>query len=522
MPLSGPALAEDDWVAPHRALERGLSRDPDGLAFGSLLTERSWRDLEGAATRYARNLLALGLKPGDRVASLMPNRVALLIHYLGCLKARLCATPLNYRYMAPEIDHALEVSGAAILLAHAERAADLAQSKLADRLPLGRITYAAEDDGNIHFGKLLTEPPAIALPDPDPEDPAFILFTSGSTGNPKDVTHTHRSFGHILSSTATAYRLTPEDRFMPASSASHIGGIGFSFAAWGAGVPVISARTFTGGELLPLLRRFRPSVLTMLPAALFTLERDHDARREDFASLRVVLSGGDKVSQALEDEFVQLTGKPVHETYGMTEIGFTTCQPVDAAPRMGSVGVPGPGYGLSVRDDQGRELPNGEDGRLWVRSPANMIGYWNRPDATAETIVDGWLDTGDVMRLDDQGYLWFAGRKKQIIVHDGSNICPQEVEEAVLTHPAVESCGVVGIRDLVHGENVRAYVSLKPGLSDPSHQEIIRQARRLVGYKAPEEIVVLPEMPMNATGKVDRVALKAMAAAQDHPADRAA
>ncbi|HKY94286.1 MAG TPA: AMP-binding protein, partial [Kiloniellales bacterium] len=142
MPQHGPVLAEDAYVPPHRILQRGLERDPDGMAFGSLLTTKSWRNLDEASTRYARNLLALGLKPGDRVASLMPNRVALLVHYLGCLKARLVATPLNYRYMAPEIDHALEVSGASILLSHVERAEDLAKSKLAGKLPLGRISYA--------------------------------------------------------------------------------------------------------------------------------------------------------------------------------------------------------------------------------------------------------------------------------------------------------------------------------------------------------------------------------------------
>ncbi len=154
------------------------------------------------------------------------------------------------------------------------------------------------------------------------------------------------------------------------------------------------------------------------------------------------------------------------------------------------------------------------DGRLWIRFPGNMVGYWNNPEATAETIVDGWLDTGDVMSADEDGYLWFHGRKKQIIIHDGSNICPQEVEGALLEHAAVESAGVVGIHHLVHGENVRAYITLKEGVQRPTSQELIRFARARVGYKAPEEIVVLEDMPLNATGKVDRVTLKHMAEEQ--------
>ena len=130
-------------------------------------------------------------------------------------------------------------------------------------------------------------------------------------------------------------------------------------------------------------------------------------------------------------------------------------------------------------------MPIGTEGRLWIKSPCNMIGYWNQPDATAETIQAGWLDTGDVMMADEDGYLWFRGRKKQIIVHDGSNICPQEVEEALLEHRAVDSAGVIGIHDMVHGENVRAYISLKEGAPRPTSQELIRFARARSATRRP-------------------------------------
>jgi acyl-CoA synthetase (AMP-forming)/AMP-acid ligase II len=151
------------------------------------------------------------------------------------------------------------------------------------------------------------------------------------------------------------------------------------------------------------------------------------------------------------------------------------------------------------------------EGRMWIKAPSNMIGYWNRPDATAETIVDGWLDTGDVVSIDADGYVWFRGRKKQIIIHDGSNICPQEVEESLLENAAVESAGVIGVHDLVHGENVRAYITWRPNAPRPTMAELIQFSRARVGYKAPDEIIALDEMPLNATGKVDRAALKRMA-----------
>jgi acyl-coenzyme A synthetase/AMP-(fatty) acid ligase len=145
-----------------------------------------------------------------------------------------------------------------------------------------------------------------------------------------------------------------------------------------------------------------------------------------------------------------------------------------------------------------------------------MAGYWDHPDATQAVMRDGWFDTGDVMRMDAEGYLKFRGRKKQIIVHDGSNIAPQEVEDALLDHPAVDSAGVVGVHDLLHGENVRAYITLRPGAAPPSTQELIRFARERIGYKAPEEIAVLDAMPLNPTGKVDRLKLKQMAEDQAH------
>jgi acyl-coenzyme A synthetase/AMP-(fatty) acid ligase len=278
-----------------------------------------------------------------------------------------------------------------------------------------------------------------------------------------------------------------------------------------AGGRVVVPRSFDGDEILPLLRSERPTKIWMLPSALHALTRDHGARRADFASVNACFSGGDKVSGALESEFTERAGIVIDEDYGLTEIGIPTVNP-PRAPKIGSVGRLAPGYQASVRDDDGRELSTGAEGRLWIRFPGTMVGYWNDPEATAETIVDGWLDTGDAMSVDEEGYLWFRGRKKQIIVHDGSNICPQEVEAALLEHDAVASAGVVGVQSRLHGENVRAYVVLDGGVAPPRMQDLIRFARARVGYKAPEEIVVLDEMPLNATGKIDRVALKRIAA----------
>ncbi len=317
----------------------------------------------------------------------------------------------------------------------------------------------------------------------------------------------------MLASTAAAFELTPDDIFLPGCSASHIGASLFSLAALGVGSRVDIARTFDGDEVLSLLRGTRPTLLCMLPAGLFGVVRDHNATRDDFRSIRMCMAGGDKVSAELDREFADLAGFEIEETYGMSEIGLTTSNPPSGINKVGSIGPLCPGFVASIRDDDGVEVATGTEGRMWIKSPSNMVGYWNRPDATAETIVDGWLDTGDVVSADEDGYLWFRGRKKQIIIHDGSNICPQEVEESLAEHPAVAEAGVIGIHDTVHGENVRAYVELKSGIAKPTAAELIQFSRARVGYKAPSEIVFLDKMPINATGKVDRVALKKLAEA---------
>jgi acyl-coenzyme A synthetase/AMP-(fatty) acid ligase len=317
----------------------------------------------------------------------------------------------------------------------------------------------------------------------------------------------------MVASAVAGLGITPDDVFMPATSASHIAASSLSFAGLAAGARMAFARSFGPDELLPLLRKARPSLLCMLPAPLFSLVRDHGAAHDDFTSLRRCISGGDKISAELEQEYTALTGHAIEEVYGMTETGTATYNPSGPANRLGSIGQMAPGFTGSIRDDAGAEVAAGTTGQLWIKSPSDMIGYWNRPDATAETIVDGWLDTGDLMSADEQNYLWFRGRKKQIIIHDGSNICPQEVEESLLEHPAVASAGVIGVHDLVHGENVRAYITLRDGAKPTTAAELIQFSKARVGYKAPDEIIVLDEMPLNAVGKVDRVALKAFAEA---------
>jgi acyl-coenzyme A synthetase/AMP-(fatty) acid ligase len=460
----------------------------------------------------------------------MPNRVDLVVHYLACFRAGLIATPLNYRYTAREIDHALEVSGARVLLAHVERAEDVAASELAAALELGTIAYrdaeplatgneepSGVDGGWRHdFAALLRSEP-LAHTQHDPEAPAVIFFTSGSTGPAKGVTHSRQALRWMIAAAAAAFELDASDVVLPGSSMSHIGSFLWALSTLSVGGKVVVARSTDAHELLPLLREQQPTVLAMIPAALSALVHDHDLRPRDFSSLRMCRAGADKVSTELLTEFAAAAGFPIVEGYGMTEVGLATLNPPSGEIRQGSIGRPVHGFTIALRDEQGASIEPGDVGKIWIRSRTRMLGYWQAPSATEEVVINDWLDSGDLARADEDGYLWFFGRKKQVIVHDGSNISPYEVEGALVEHPAVSLAGAVGIHDEVHGENVRAYVTLHDGVEPPSRADLIVFCRERIGYKAPEEIVFLDEMPLNPTGKIDRAGLKRMAEDHLHP-----
>jgi long-chain acyl-CoA synthetase len=521
MQLQGPALASP--AAPlNQLLRHGLDRDPDAIVMVSIVRSMTWRELEDESSALAGGYRRLGLREGDRIASLMPNRIDLVVHYLACFKAGLVATPLNYRYTYREIDHALKVSGADALLAHVERDEDVATSAHALDLRCGVIAY--RDETGEHpvswphsFAALLESEPVALDPSPDPSIPAVIFFTSGSTGPAKGVTHTRESLRWMIASAVSAFELSDADEFLPGSSMSHLGSFLWTFSMLSVGGRVVVARTTDAHELLPLLRDNRPTVLAMIPAALIALVRDHGLQPTDFASLRVCRAGSDKVSTELLTEFAAAAGFSISEGYGMTEVGLATLNPPSGVNKQGSIGPPISGFEIALRDDQGNPIEPGSVGRIFIRARSQMAGYWNAEAATNEVVCGEWLDSGDLAHADEDGYLWFFGRKKQIIVHDGSNISPFEVEGALLEHPAVGLAGVVGVHDAVHGETIRAYATLRDGAVRPSSADLIVFCRDRIGYKAPEEIIFLDEMPLNPTGKIDRVGLKHMAEDHLHP-----
>ena len=508
MAVSGQVLAEAFDLS--SLLETGLGAEPEAAALWDLHRSISWIELDRASEALALHYRQIGLRPGDPIASLMPNSFELMIHYLAGLRCGLVLTPLNYRYTVCDINDALELSGAKALLHHDERSAEISTSEASRLCELGLIT--ATDQGFTH--QLDDSAGSLPWSKQDPDQPCILFLTSGSTGRPKGVTHTWSSMGWLLASLQQSCGFARGEGFLAGSSLSHIAAFILAMGALGRGTTVLVPNTLTGSSLDVLLRNHHPQVIWSVPTILFSLVRDLGLQREDFSAVRLCICGGDKVNHELQLEFKNASGLQIDEMWGMSEVGCATLSPRDAENRIGSVGKLAPGYEASIRDLNGQELVNGQEGLLWIRSKANTVGYWDNPTATAETTQDGWLNTGDVMRFDDDEYLWFCGRRKQIIVHDGSNICPQEVEESLMDHPTVDQACVVGVDDVLHGQNVQAFVVFKDEAPPVTPADLIAFARERVGYKAPDVVRLLPSMPLNSVGKVDRVAMTAMANAQ--------
>jgi long-chain acyl-CoA synthetase len=276
------------------------------------------------------------------------------------------------------------------------------------------------------------------------------------------------------------------------------------------GATVVLLPTFDPAYCLNVIERRRCSFLVLLPAMLRFVVEEQDSRPRDVGCVRLCLAGGDSVPVTLQEGFRTLFGVPVRELFGMTESAPITCIQ-ECALRNGSVGPALEIVDTRVADTTGTALGDNQVGELQVQSPGNFVGYWNDAAATAATFVDGWLRTGDLVRRDADGFFWFEGRLKQIIVRGGSNISPQEVEEVLYQHPAVLEAGVVGVLDPIYGEKVIAFVALRDGVAVDERELRDFVRTRIAEYKTPEQIIFLADLPKGLTGKVERRALKELA-----------
>jgi long-chain acyl-CoA synthetase len=458
----------------------------------------TYEELDRESLGLARRLLAEGLKPGDRVGVHWGNSVETVKLLLACFHAGLVALPVNLRLKAAEVAYIMRHSGAAMWFSQPELAA-VAQAARAETP--GALEVRSELPAGIDAGE---------LPVFDATQIGAVMYTSGTTARPKGVTHTHESLvatGKLMQGLG----LDGDQTVLVMVTLMHASGMNCLLVpALTQGCTLVLMPAFDAASVLDTIERERCTYVIGLPAMLQFVVEEQAKQPRDLSSARVGLGGGDTVPLKLKERFAGLFGIPLGEVYGMTESVPATCNLGDAA-RPGSVGQPVDGVRMRVLDLAGNELPDGETGEVAIHSPANFVGYWNDEHNTAATLVDGWVLTGDLGRRDADGYYWFDGRKKEIIVRCGSNISPQEVEEALYQHPAVLEAGVIGMPHEVYGEQVVACVALREGKM-AGEEELRAFARsRIADYKAPERIVFLPELPKGPTGKVQRRALKEQA-----------
>ncbi|MFF0492115.1 class I adenylate-forming enzyme family protein [Nocardia sp. NPDC004068] len=429
-----------------------------------------------------------GVRAGDVVAVVLPNRVELVVALFAAWRLGAAVTPVNPGLVGDEIRYQIADSGATVVVGE----------------PGGTgVTLDVADLARP------TEPVAAAPAD----GPALIIYTSGTTGRPKGVVLEHANLTAMCAMIIEALGLDETDHSLLVLPLFHVNGIVVSvLSPLLAGGRTTIAAKFSATTFLAAVERIRPTYFSAVPAIYAMLVAQPETRRPDLSSLRRVICGAAPMPAELIRRFEDRFGVPIVEGYGLSEgTCASTLNPVAGPRKPGTVGPPLPGQTVAIMDPDGNLLGAGESGEVVVRGPNVMRGYLGNPEATARTIVDGWLHTGDVGRFDEDGYLILVDRIKDMIIRGGENLYPKEIENALYRHPAVHEAAVVGVPDPVLGEVPVAHVVIAPE-AVVTEDELIRHCREVLApFKVPAAIVRTAELPRNPVGKIDKKRLRALA-----------
>lgn len=458
--------------------------------------------------RVAQSLVAGGLAPGDRVAVLALNGTDFFDAYAGVTRAGGVAVPLGTRLGVGEVVFVLEHSEAR-WLAHDAAGRDTARAA-ADAVPGLRL---------LDLGALPAAPPApVVLPRPVPDDVAAIFYTSGSTADPKGVTLTHANVLACVRACAAAFRVDADDVAYGVLPLYHTSVHFIPLPTLLRGGTVVLEEGFSAASAFAAMERHGVTLLPTVTSIAVLMAKHHRSaeHRPDLSALRKILLGGGGVPTSLVEAWQEIApGAAPVNCYGMTEMApaISVMDPSEVPLRPGSVGLPYPGNEIRIEAADGGDAPTGEVGEILVRGPSRMVGYWRNEEATAAVLRDGWLATGDLGRLDDDGYLTIVGRAKWMLKRGGENVFPDEVEAVLIRHDAVNEVMVVGVPDEVMGERVAAVVALRPGADLDAAALRAWSLERLAAFKVPDLYVLQPdELPKNAVGKIDAARLKRDAA----------
>ncbi len=496
-------------------LSRAALRHPNRPAWLQGDVAISFREAEVRANRLAHALLSLRGQPGGRVAILVSNCYQGLEALLAPMKAGMAVVPMNIRLHPSEHEYMLNDSGAFALVYGEEFREQLAQMRenltsLKHFICVGRgapgdLTYDQVLDGQLDM------PPDPAI---ESDDLAWIFYTSGTTGHPKGAMLTHRN----LITMAEQFLLNvnpavPGDVVLHAAPITHASGLSIlHHIAVGAANAFPATRSFDPPQIFEAIQRYRVTTMFLVPTMINLLMASPDKSKYDLSSLHTIWYGGSPMYLNQLLEAVRAFGVIFVQVYGQGEAPCTiTSLPKEEhlagddpvkLKRLASAGRETTAVRVRVVDDEDRKVPAGQMGEIVVRGDLVMKGYWNNPEATAEALRGGWLHTGDIGCLDEDGYLYITDRKKDMIISGGSNIYPREIEEVICRHPAVFEVSVIGIPDAKWGETVKALVVAREGMRVTESEIVEHCKRHLASYKKPQSVEFLPALPKNAYGKV--------------------
>jgi long-chain acyl-CoA synthetase len=482
-------------------LESAAAEHPDHAALRMDDLVLSYAQLHEAAGRMSALLGSLGVGPGDRVGLMLPNVPAFPIAFYGALAAGAVVVPMNPLLKSREVAYYLGDSGARVVLAWQAAAGEAAKGA-ADA---GAQMIAAETPDL--SGLLEDVSIAPSSSSRDDLDDAVILYTSGTTGRPKGAELTHAGLVRNAEISArTLFDVGPGDVIMGCLPLFHVFGL---TAGLDASVASAAALTllprFDPAKALDIMERDGVTIFEGVPTMYAAMLHLPDADPAKAATLRVAVSGGVAMPVEIMRGFEEKFGCVVLEGYGLSETSpVTSFNHPNRVRKPGSIGTPIEGVEMRLIDDDWNTVPEGEIGEIAIRGHNVMKGYWNKPEATAEAIKDGWFRTGDMARVDSEGYYWIVDRKKDLIIRGGYKVYPREIEEVLYEHPDVAEAAVIGIPHDELGEDIGAAVKLKPGATATPADLRAFVRERVAAYKYPRQVWIVADLPKGPTGKILR------------------
>lgn len=509
-PESVPYEMEIPNLSLYNLLERSTLDYPDHLAVIDRDKELTYAQLKRASDRLAAELYRRGFRKGERVALMLPNSMEYIISYYAIHRLGGVIVQVNPMYQSFELEHILRDSEATWFIGYREQKNKLEQAGLADRLT---ILVADREPGkeNCLYDWIAQGDGELPPLDMDPkEDLAVLQYTGGTTGKSKGVMLTHfnlvsnvytsfASFGGVLT--------RPGERMLGVPPLFHVYGMTNMNMGIFAAATYIAVAKFEVNQVIDIIRKYRPTYFPGVPTMFISLLQHPDLSKSDLNCLKLCNCGSAPLPVEVMQEFEQKSGARMIDAYGLSETSPAAHRnPVMGKRKPGSVGVPIPNTDAKIVDIETgtKELPPGEPGELIIKGPQVMKGYWKNPEETNLALRDGWLYTGDIATMDEEGYFYIVGRKKDLIIAGGYNIYPVEIEEVLYQHPAVAEVCVFGVPDPYRGETVKAAIVLKK--QAVASEEEIRQwcTERLAKYKVPRLVEFREALPKSTVGKILR------------------